>query len=107
MEGLIDAGTHGQVFEGTDTITLKPIAVKIVPEAKLKRKTFIKEINTIKRLNEATNNFGFTQLILHSLSNKYNYYIMDKLGNSLKVMRSLVSEFTMENVIMVGIQVGI
>jgi hypothetical protein len=48
LEELIDAGTHGQVFEGTDTVTLKSIAVKIVPEAKLKRMNFVKEVNTIK-----------------------------------------------------------
>lgn len=44
IEKQIDAGTHGQVFEGYDLEQAKSIAVKIVPESKLSSKKFNREI---------------------------------------------------------------
>jgi len=40
----IGAGTHGQVFRGTDLQFNTPIAVKIVPEMKLSAIKFKREI---------------------------------------------------------------
>lgn len=58
----------------------------------------------IKQLNRMSNNFGFTQYITKGKSKAYNYYIMEKLGNSLKDMKSLIEHYTLENVLMIGIQ---
>lgn len=104
IEKLIDAGTHGQVFDGYDLETCKCIAVKIVPESKLSSKKFNREIHVIRDLNEVTFNKGFTQLVYKGKCKKYNFYVMDKLGNSLKFMRNLINQYTLENVLMIALQ---
>lgn len=100
---LIDAGTHGQVFDGFDTKLKQNIAVKIVPEAKLSISKFNREITVIKKLNEVSD-IGFTQLVFKGKWKKYNYYVMSKLGSSLKALRDLTYSFSLENVLMVSLQ---
>ena len=105
IEKLIDAGTHGQVFNGVDTL-VKPtrsVAVKIIPEAKMSTRKFNREIQVIRRLNAASH-VGFPELIFKGKCKIYNYYVMEKLGSSLKYLRSLTQKFTIQNVLMCALQ---
>ena len=47
---------------------------------------------------------GLLSLCTKAKANSYNFYVMDKLGNSLKYMRTIVKRFTLENVLMIAIQ---
>lgn len=50
------------------------------------------------------NNYGFTQLVYRGKWKKYNFYVMIKLGNSLKDMSKIILRYTLENVLMIAVQ---
>lgn len=87
-----------------DLETQGPIAIKLVPESKLSTKKFNREIQVIKELNMQSDNYGFTQLIYRGRWKNYNFYVMEKLGNSLKFMRKLIHKFTLDNVLAIAMQ---
>lgn len=105
IEKLIDAGTHGQVFEGIDLYTKEEIAIKIIPELNFSFKKFNREVQIIRDLNIASNNYGFPQFVHKAKLKKHNFYVMNKLGNSLKLMKGIINKFTLENVLMISIQI--
>jgi serine/threonine protein kinase len=46
----------------------------------------------------------FQCLYIRAKLNKYNFYVMEKLGNSLKWMRKILIRYTLENVLFIAIQ---
>lgn len=58
----------------------------------------------MKKISQGHKNRGFPKFIHKGKWNNYNYYIMEMLGNSLKLVKNIISKFTLENILMLSIQ---
>ncbi|CAI2380822.1 unnamed protein product [Moneuplotes crassus] len=104
IEEKIGSGTHGHVFSGVDLKNCAYIAMKIVPQEKLSTSRFNQEIFIVKKLSSGAKSKGFPKFIQKGQCDNNNYYIMQKLGNSLKLMSKLINKFTLENILMLSLQ---
>ena len=85
----------------------KLVAIKFMPRDQRHKSKFDKEINVFKTLAKyETYPVGFPELVYEGKTEHFYYYVMEKLGKSLKKVHSnwKNSKMDLKNVLNIGLQ---
>lgn len=100
IRGLIGRGSFGYVYEATNLLSGKEVAVKVEPAGAYRHSPLRYEANVLKAVR---NMFGFPKLFHFGTEKEFNIMIMEALGPSLEDLFDYCKRrFTLKTVLMLA-----